>query len=99
MNNNNDNYSDIAASAIDSSGFDITSKLFIPTQIVNPVMPSILSTPNSALNTSTEIVTKECDMTIDEWFSFIGTPMKDESDNHHDTMLRHAKENNTAALT
>ena len=68
--NNNDN-SDVIASAIDSAGFDIMNDPWIPTQIVNPVTPSIPSVQNSTLNTILESTTKEFDVTIVDFPSFL----------------------------
>ena len=58
MNNNNNNNSDIIASAIDEAGFDVMNEPLIPTQIINPVTPSIPSTSNNILNTSAESTVK-----------------------------------------
>ena len=79
---------DIAASAVDLASFDIMKKPLIPTQIVNAVMPSIPSMPNSVLNTST-----------DDLSSFIDVPMKGDTANHYSTALHDATENNATALT
>ena len=62
------------------------SEPFIPAPIINPVAHSILSNHNSAINTSV------CD-----WSSFIDTPMKDDTANHHNTVSHYAKENNATA--
>ena len=51
MNNNNNN-SDIVASATGVDDFDIMNKPLIHEQIVIAVIPSIPSMSNSALNTS-----------------------------------------------
>ena len=56
----NDN-SDIVASAIDSSGFDMMNEPLIPTQLINPGTPSISSISNNILNASTQTEIKELD--------------------------------------
>ena len=72
---------------------------FIPTPVVNPIIPSVMSMSKNILSTITESATKKCDTTIDELFSFTDTPMKHATANHHITMMRHALGNNATALT
>ena len=55
---NNNNYS---ASAIDLASFDIMNELLIPTQSIDPVMPSIPSISNKIFHVSTETTMKEHD--------------------------------------
>ena len=66
MNDDNNNNACIAASAIDADSSDVMNELLIPTQIINPVKPSILSMSNIILNTGIERTTKECDVSIDD---------------------------------
>ena len=99
MSNDNNNTSDIASSAIDSAGFDMMSELLISTKIIDPVTPSIQSISNSARSPRVESVSKERDTTVDDFSSFIAIPMKDDTANHHDNALNHAKGNNDDLLT
>ena len=93
------NDSEIAASTVGLAGFDKTRKPLIPAKIANPVTPSIISMSNSALSANVESTRKEHNVSIDDLSSFIGTPMKDDTDNHHSRMLHHAKEINSTVLT
>ena len=87
MSNNNNKNSDVIELSADSADFDIMNEPFITTQIINLMMPSIQSMLSSALNTSM------CGLS-----SFVDTPMKDETANHHNTMSNHPKENDATTL-
>ena len=98
MKNDNNNNSDIIASDIDAAGFDVMNEPLIPAHIVCPVTPSIPSTSNAILNTSTERTTKEHDATVDDSSSFIDSRVKDDTANYHSIILHHAKENTSNEL-
>ena len=87
MSNINRSNLGIVASAISSAGFDVMGKPLTPAKIANLVAPSITSTPNSSLSTST-----------DDSLSFVEIPVKDDTDSCRSAALRQDKENNATAL-
>ena len=98
MSSNNNDDSDITASAIDVDSFDSMNEPLILAQIINLLTRSIPSTPNSALSTSAESATKERSATIDYFPSLIDAPMKDGATNFHSAAQLHAKESNSTVL-
>ena len=71
------------------------SEPLIPTQIINPVIPSIASISSCILSTSVESATKEHNVTIDDVSSFVD---KDDMANFHNNVLHRAKESDDAML-
>ena len=99
MSNDNNINSDIVASAFYSDGFDFTSEPLIPTQIINPEIPSIPSMPNRIISTSAEITKNDHDVTADYLTIFIDAPVKYGTAKCHNTALRHANKSNDNELT